>query len=1143
MKKNYYSSAICKLIVLTSLFGLIFSCDVEKDDVKDILDEKVPSVFNYEPNQFSIFEEEGFSTNEPEVDGDPPIQFRIINQEDGYSVDELGVVSLIEMHSYEASTQEVIIEAYNEFGSLRDTITVEIKEIPIIPPTEFSYETQAYEVTVGQEGFVTSLPTANGSDTLMYALVDNFDGNFSISEEGIVTLKEEHTLAVTEEEKPHILTVKVSNKAGEFTTDISIKVNQIPPTSLSYEVQAFEVTSGKEGFTTSAPTTNGSDPLKFELVDDMDGNFSISEQGVVTLKDQHTLAVTAEDQSHSLMVKVSNNAGTFTTTITVTVKQVAPTALSYEVQAFEVTSGKEGFITSVPTTDGSGPLKFELVDDLNGNFSISEEGIVTLKNEHTLAITEEDQPHTLTVKVSNDAGEFKTTISIKVNQVPPTALTYEVQEFEVTFGKEGFTTSAPTANGTAPLSFELVNDMEGNFSITEQGVVTLKEEHTLAVTTEDQPHILTVKVSNKAGEFTTDITIKVNQIPPTALSYEVQAFEVTYGKEGFTTSAPTANGTDPLSFELVDDMDGNFSISDEGIVTLKEEHTLDITVEDQPHILTVKVSNNAGEFTTDITIKVNQLAPSALSYEVQAFEVTSGKEGFTTSAPTANGSDPLSFELVDDMEGNFGISEEGIVTLKEQHTLAVTTEDQPHTITVKVSNDAGEFTTDITVKVNAIIAPTELSYEKQAFEVVYGKDGFVTSTPTANGSPTLMYRLVDDMEGNFSISEEGIVTLKNEHTLAITEADQVHTVTVKVSNEAGEFATDLTVKVVQIAPTTLTYAETSFQVAEGKGLTIPAPTTDGSAPLTYTLVEYNESDFTINETTGAVTLKENHTLAIGETKTITIKVENAAGNTTASLSVEVLAPELTLSYNLPAEGYKIISEGDGSFTSDAPTVHDYFVGKATFSLPQNAIDAGFSIDANSGVFTQNNVAKGTYIFDVKASYETAMVSFKYTAVVVEDGFNIFYAETPSPLVVSASDGIVTTEAAKEWGPREPNHVNYQLRYFTYEGTLDGETFAETKIDKAPAEDALNPTSDQGKILKGLGLTKKQGTEFNWTAFRDWFYDGDLPGGNVTGTLAECTAYTFDASTLPAGTYKLYLRLLDGDGKNITHKHSLTIIVK
>lgn len=858
MKKNYYFYTIYKLILLTFLLGLTFSCDIDKDDVQKILTEKAPQVFNYNPNEFTIFEKEGFASLEPEVDGEPPILFRILDQEDGYIVDELGVVSLIEMHSHEASTQEIIIEAYNDYGALRDTIVVQINEAPIIPPTELSYEVQAFEVLAGQNGFVTSAPTANGSDTLKYALLDDFDGNFSISEEGIVTLKDEHTLAITEEDQLHTLTVKVSNTAGEFTTDITVKVNQVPPSELSYEKQAFEVVFGNEGFVTSTPTVNGSTPLTFSLVNDMDGNFSISEEGVITLKD-----------------------------------------------------------------------------------------------EHTLALTEDDQVHTITIKVSNDAGEV----------------------------------------------------------------------------------------------------------------------------------------------------------------------------------------------TTDLTIKVVQLAPTSLSYEVQAFDVGQGKNGFTTSAPTTDGSTPLVYSLENNINDNFSITEDGVVTLKDEHTLAVTAENESHTITVKVSNANGEITTDITVAVFEVAAPTSLSYEVQTFEVKSGKEGFITSSPTTNGSAPLVYTLVDDLEGNFSIAENGVVTLKDAHTLALTEGDQVHTLTVKVTNEEGEFTTDITVKVVQEAPTTLTYTETTFKVEKGEGLVIDAPTTDGSAPLTFSLVAYNGSDFTINETTGAITLKENHTLDIGTTEVITAKVENTAGNATATLSIEVLTPALNISYTLPAEGYQIIAEGDGSFTSSTPDMDDYYKGKAIFSLPQNAIDVGFSIDANSGVFTQTDVAKGTYIFEIKATYETSMATFKYTAVVVEDGFNVFYSETASPLTVSASDGIITTESAKEWGDREPNHVNYQLRYFTYEGTIDGETFAETKIDRAPADDPLNPTTDQGKILKGLGLTKKEGTEYDWVGFRNWFYEGDLPGGNATGTLAECSSYTFDASTLPAGKYKLYLRLLDADGKNIAHKNGLTIIIE
>lgn len=274
---------------------------------------------------------------------------------------------------------------------------------------------------------------------------------------------------------------------------------------------------------------------------------------------------------------------------------------------------------------------------------------------------------------------------------------------------------------------------------------------------------------------------------------------------------------------------------------------------------------------------------------------------YTLKAPTYKGSAPYDFTITNvtlndetyNNEDNFVINAEtGEITIQNTETMSAGL----YNISVGCYSNGNFYNFKNAVQVNMLLAvpegvtvePAEVlvnqdeeNWIEASAQVTTEKDKHVSITNYAiaqdESKPYLEY---------FSINNEGKITIKSGTTEQQLIAGESYTLSLKLTTKAGEhmYTDAVTFKVVS-KPRNLFYIEQEFlpdlfevQV-EGKSV---IPTIEGSKEgLKFAIksVTPETSAFIIDETTGQISLPENHPLTESETPYVfTITVENTYGS-------------------------------------------------------------------------------------------------------------------------------------------------------------------------------------------------------------------------------------------------------------------------
>ncbi|MDR5727288.1 MAG: putative Ig domain-containing protein [Terriglobia bacterium] len=255
-----------------------------------------------------------------------------------------------------------------------------------------------------------------------------------------------------------------------------------------------------------------------------------------------------------------------------------------------------------------------------------------------------------TVTASDLDGSTTTTLSITVNDQPPTALSYGAGTSTYTINTP-ITPNAPASSGGTVISYSVNPALPAGLSLsTTTGVIS------------GTPAMLagavayTVTATNSGGSATASVTIAVNSgaAPPLAapagLAYHPAAAVYTMGVQ-IPENAPTSTGGPPLSYKLPDgtpvpaysifpDLPLGLRLSGSP-VTLADNGTGVISgtplVTSGPITYTVTASNPAGSTTAPLTITVNAAgtSPSGLAYGTPAPVYVAGM-AIASNAPLTN---------------------------------------------------------------------------------------------------------------------------------------------------------------------------------------------------------------------------------------------------------------------------------------------------------------------------------------------------------------------------------------------------------------------------------------------------------------------------------------------------------------------------
>ncbi len=355
--------------------------------------------------------------------------------------------------------------------------------------------------------------------------------------------------------------------------------------------------------------------------------------------------------------------------------------------------------------------------------------------------------------------------------------------------------------------------------------------------------------------------------------------------------------------------------------------------------------------------------------------------GINAAANDPDSYDRVIYTLLDDAGGRFAIDPlTGEVTVKDaslldyetatSHTIVVQAESTDGsktsaTFTIELTDNNTEFS--VTPVADTDAAADGISETASNGDVV-GVTAFASDT---DATDTVTYSLTDDAGGRFAIdAATGVVTVADAslldyetatgHTITVqaTSTDgstETKTLTISLSDDTSEFA------VTPVADTDAAADGVSESASDGDTVGITAFASDGDATdtITYSLTDDAGGRFTIDATTGVVTVADASLLdyETATSHTITVQATSTDGSTETQDFTIALADdtgEFTISKITDADATKNrVSESttDGTvvgvtaFASDADGSDT-----VTYSLTNDA-GGRFAIDATTGVVT------------------------------------------------------------------------------------------------------------------------------------------------------------------------------------------------
>ncbi|EPG50066.1 putative Ig domain-containing protein [Leptospira kirschneri] len=404
------------------------------------------------------------------------------------------------------------ITASNQSETKNATIVITVNANP---PAALNFAVPVFTFTAGAlPGFAPIVPSYTGTITNCISDIPLPAGLF------LGTTNCSISGSPTTTQGPTNYTITASNSFGSTNTVITITINIAPPSALNYAGSPFVFTQGATiaiihpTYTGTVTACNSDIPLPAGLI--LGTTCAIS--GTPTTIQPAT----------NYNITASNASGSISFPITITVNLAPPSALSYAGTPFTFTQGAT-ITTATPSVTGT-------VTACNSDIPLPAGlGI----NGTTCAIsgtpTTTQAATNYTITASNAYGSTNTTISIRVNLAPPSALSYAGTPFTFTQGAT-ITTATPSVTGT-------VTACNSDIPLPAAGLGI--NGTTCAIsgtpTTTQAATNYTITASNAYGSTNTTISITVNLAPPAGLAYTPTALVLYKGVAGTVT--PTVTGT------------------------------------------------------------------------------------------------------------------------------------------------------------------------------------------------------------------------------------------------------------------------------------------------------------------------------------------------------------------------------------------------------------------------------------------------------------------------------------------------------------------------------------------------------------------------------------------------------------------------
>ncbi|WP_206668787.1 cadherin domain-containing protein [Lacisediminimonas profundi] len=626
-------------------------------------------------------------------------------------------------------------------------------------------------------------------------------------------------------------------------------------------------------------------------------------------------------------------------------------------------------LTGNPNYESKSSYSFNVVAN-DGVTAASQQAVtLTINNVDEVAPTITSSTTATAINENSGAGQVVYTAIATDTADTSAGVTYSLSGTDAALFTINPTTGAVTLTGNpnyetkSSYSFNVVAN-DGVTTASQQAVtLTINNVDEVAPTITSSTTATAINENSGAGQVVYTAIATDTADTSAGVSYSLSGADAALFTINETTGAVTLTGNpdyetkSSYSFNVVAD-DGVTAASQQAVtLTINNVDEVAPTITSSTTATAINENSGAGQVVYTAIATDTADTSAGVTYSLSGDDAALFTIDETTGAVTLTGNP--NYESKSSYSFNV-VANDGVTTASQQAV----------TLTI---NNVDEVAPTITSSTTA----TAINENSGAGQVVYT----AIATDTADTSAGVTYSLSGTDAALFTINETtGAVTLTGNPDYETKSSYSFNVVASDGVTAASQQAVTLTINNVDEVAPTITSSTTATAINENSGAgqvvytAIATDTADTSAGVTYSLSGTDAALFTINETTGAVTLTANPD---HETKaSYSFNVVASDGVTTASQqavtltinNVDEVAPTITSSTTATA-----INENSGAgqvvYTAIATDTAD-ISGGVTYSLSGD--DASlFTINATTGAVTltgnPNYEAKSSYSFTVLAS--------------------------------------------------------------------------------------------------------------------------------------------------------------------------------